>query len=434
MGAHVEGKYEPGEARRQGTLLAWVDERLPLTKLWRRHFSEYPVPKNLNIWYVFGVLAVLVLVIQVLTGIFLAMFYKPDAALNENGLPAAFASLGYIMNDVNWGWLIRTMHSTGASAFFVVAYLHMFRSLLYGSYRQPRELVWILGMLVYLLLTAEAFTGTVLPWGQISYWGAQVIINLFSVVPWVGETLATWVRGDYVLGGDTLGRFFALHVIAIPLALCGLVALHIAALRQVGSNNPEGIEIGGSGSDKGISADTIPFHPYYTVKDFAAAAVFLTVFFAVVFFAPEGGGYFLKYGNFSPADPLKPPQNVVPIWYFAPFYSILRSVTWTFFGLEANFWGAAAMGGSVAVMIFLPWLDRSPVRSIRYRGPMHKCFLASFVAAFLALGYLGLQPFSPVNQAVSQFCTLVYFSFFLLMPWYSRIDKCRPAPERLSFR
>ena len=417
-----------------GNLLEWFDKRFPITAMWRGHLSEYYAPKNFNFWYFFGSLAIVVLAIQIITGIFLVMFYKPDGSLNANGIPVAFASVEYIMRDVNWGWLIRTMHSTGASAFFVVIYLHMFRGMLYGSYRKPRELIWVFGMLIFLVLMAEAFMGYLLPWGQMSFWGAQVIVNLFSAIPLIGEPLSLWIRGDYVISDATLNRFFSFHVIAVPLALLGLVVAHILALHEVGSNNPDGIEIKNKVDEKGIPLDGIPFHPYYTVKDIVGVVVFLMLFFSVVFFAPEGGGYFLEYNNFFPADPLKTPPHIAPVWYFTPFYSILRAVVWPIFGLEAKFWGVVAMGASVVIIALLPWLDRSPVKSIRYRGPIYKGFLTVFVIAFLTLGYLGTQPPSPSSELISQICTLIYFSFFLLMPWYSKIDKCKPVPERVTFK
>ncbi len=417
-----------------GNLLEWFDKRFPITAMWRGHLSEYYAPKNFNFWYFFGSLAIVVLAIQIITGIFLVMFYKPDGSLNANGIPVAFASVEYIMRDVNWGWLIRYMHSTGASAFFVVIYLHMFRGMLYGYYRKPRELIWVFGMLIFLVLMAEAFMGYLLPWGQMSFWGAQVIVNLFSAIPWIGEPLSLWIRGDYVISDATLNRFFSFHVIAVPLALLGLVVAHILALHEVGSNNPDGIEIKNKVDEKGIPLDGIPFHPYYTVKDIVGVVVFLMVFFSVVFFAPEGGGYFLEYNNFFPADGLKTPPHIAPVWYFTPFYSILRAVVWPIFGLDAKFWGVVAMGASVMIIALLPWLDRSPVKSIRYRGPIYKGFLTIFVIAFLTLGYLGTQPPSPASELISQICTVIYFSFFLLMPWYSKIDKCKPEPERVTFK
>ena len=415
-------------------LLNWIDERFPLTSTWKAHLSEYYAPKNFNFWYFFGSLALLVLVIQIVTGIFLVMHYKPDGTLNASGVPVAFASVEYIMREVPGGWLIRYLHSTGASAFFVVVYLHMFRGLLYGSYRKPRELIWIFGTLIFLALMAEAFMGYLLPWGQMSYWGAQVIINLFSAIPLMGPDLSLLIRGDYVVSDATLNRFFSFHVIAVPLVLIGLVAAHIIALHEVGSNNPDGVEIKKKKDANGVPLDGIPFHPYYTVKDIVGVVGFLFFFSAVVFFAPEGGGYFLEYNNFIPADPLKTPPHIAPVWYFTPFYSILRAVTYPLFGLDAKFWGVVAMGASVVIIAFLPWLDRSPVKSIRYKGPIFKTALAIFVVCFFILGYLGVLPPTPGRTLVAQICAVLYFAFFLLMPWYSKIDKCKPEPERVNFK
>ncbi|MGE5027282.1 MAG: cytochrome b [Betaproteobacteria bacterium] len=404
-------------------LLGWVDDRFPLTKLWKEHLSEYYAPKNFNFWYFFGSLALLVLVIQIVSGIFLTMNYKPDAAL-------AFYSVEYIMRDVEWGWLIRYIHSTGASMFFVVVYLHMFRGLMYGSYRKPRELIWIFGMCIYLALMAEAFMGYLLPWGQMSYWGAQVIVNLFSAVPFVGPDLSLWIRGDFVISDATLNRFFAFHVIAVPLVLLGLVVAHIIALHEVGSNNPDGVEIKKNKDPvTHIPLDGIPFHPYYTVKDIVGVVVFLMVFSAVVFFAPDMGGYFLEDNNFIPADPLKTPPHIAPVWYFTPFYAVLRAVP-PMFG--SQFPGVIVMGVAVVIIFFLPWLDRAPVKSIRYRGSIYKTALALFVISFIGLGYLGVQPVTPLFTLLSQILTAVYFGFFFLMPWYTKIDKCKPEPERVT--
>ena len=414
-------------------VLNWIDERFPLTSTWKAHLSEYYAPKNFNFWYFFGSLALLVLVIQILTGIFLVMHYKPDASLNASGVPVAFASVEYIMREVPGGWLIRYLHSTGASAFFIVVYLHMFRGLLYGSYRKPRELIWVFGTLIFLVLMAEAFMGYLLPWGQMSFWGAQVIVNLFSAIPVIGPDLSLVIRGDYVVSDATLNRFFSFHVIAVPLVLIGLVLAHIVALHEVGSNNPDGVEIKKKDAT-GKPLDGIPFHPYYTVKDIVGVVVFLFFFSAVVFFMPEGGGYFLEFNNFIPADPLKTPPHIAPVWYFTPFYSILRAVTYPLFGLDAKFWGVVAMGASVVIIAFLPWLDRSPVKSIRYKGPIFKMVLVVFVIAFFILGYLGVLPPTPGRTLVSQICSVIYFAFFLLMPWYSKLDKCKPEPERVNFK
>jgi len=450
-------------------LMNWVDNRFPATSLFKAHMSEYYASKNLNIWYVCGALSLLVLVIQIVTGIFLVMHYKPDANL-------AFASVEYIMRDVPWGWLIRYMHSTGASAFFVVVYLHMFRGLMYGSYRKPRELVWIFGCAIFLCLMAEAFMGYLLPWGQMSYWGAQVIVNLFSAIPFIGPDLALLIRGDFVVGDATLNRFFSFHVIAVPLVLLGLVVAHIIALHEVGSNNPDGVEIKAPGAPKdakGNPLDGIPFHPYYTVHDILSVSLFLMVFTAIVFFAPEFGGYFLEYNNFIPADPLKTPLHIAPVWYFTPYYSMLRAITSEMMyvlivcvlvgavlavknnalpgflkmgviggavvisalmlGIDAKFWGVVVMGGAVVIMFFLPWLDHSPVKSIRYRPDWHKYVYAVFVINFLILGYLGVQPPSPIGERVSQVGTLFYFGFFLLMPWWSKLGTPKPVPDRVVF-
>jgi ubiquinol-cytochrome c reductase cytochrome b subunit len=407
-------------------VLGWIDQRFPLTSTYKAHLSEYYAPKNFNFWYFFGSLALLVLVIQIVTGIFLVMHYKPDAA-------KAFQSVEYIMRDVPWGWLVRYMHSTGASMFFVVVYLHMMRGLLYGSYRKPRELIWIFGVAIFLCLMAEAFFGYLLPWGQMSYWGAQVIVNLFSAIPVIGPDLAIWIRGDYVVSDATLNRFFSFHVIAIPLVLLGLVAAHLVALHEVGSNNPDGIEIKEKKDANGKPLDGIPFHPYYTVHDILGVGVFLMVFSAIVFFAPEMGGYFLEYNNFIPADPLKTPAHIAPVWYFTPFYSILRAITFPFLGLDAKFWGVVAMGGAVVILFFLPWLDKSKVKSIRYRPALHKWIYAIFVVNFVVLGYLGVKPPSDMGQIVSQIGTLYYFLFFLAMPWWSKLGTFKPVPDRVVF-
>ncbi|AYH42674.1 cytochrome bc complex cytochrome b subunit [Azoarcus sp. DN11] len=413
-------------------LLNWVDERFPLTSTWKAHLSEYYAPKNFNFWYFFGSLALLVLVIQILTGIFLVMHYKPDASVNASGIPVAFASVEYIMREVPGGWLIRYLHSTGASAFFIVVYLHMFRGLLYGSYRKPRELIWIFGTLIFLALMAEAFMGYLLPWGQMSFWGAQVIVNLFSAIPVIGPDLSLVIRGDYVVSDATLNRFFSFHVIAVPLVLIGLVLAHIVALHEVGSNNPDGVEIKKKKDANGIPLDGIPFHPYYTVKDIVGVVGFLIFFSAIVFFAPEGGGYFLEYNNFIPADPLKTPPHIAPVWYFTPFYSVLRAITYPLFGIDAKFWGVVGMGAAVVIIAFLPWLDRSPVKSIRYKGGLFKGILAVWLVAFFILGYLGVLPPTAGRTIVAQICSVIYFAFFLAMPWYSKIDKCKPEPDRVT--
>ncbi len=417
-------------------LLTWVDQRFPLISTWKEQLAEYYAPKNFNFWYYFGSLAMLVLAIQIVTGIFLTMNYKPDSNL-------AFASVEYIMREVPGGWIIRYMHSTGASAFFICVYLHMFRALLYGSHRKPRELIWIFGMLIFLSLMGEAFFGYLLPWGQMSYWGAQVIINLFSAIPFIGPDLSLWIRGDYVIADATLNRFFALHVIALPLVLLGLVMAHLLALHEVGSNNPDGIEINKHKDANGVPLDGIPFHPYYTVKDILGVVVFMIVFVIVVFFAPEMGGYFLEANNFIPANPLQTPPHIAPVWYFTPYYSILRSVPPLF---HSQFPGVVAMGASVMVFFALPWLDRGAVKSIRYRGAYFKAPLAAFVIVFLVLGYLGTEPITVWGQfgawlgnadratVVARICTVVYFLFFVLMPWYTKADKTKPEPERVTYK
>ena len=421
-----------------GKAIVWVDERFPLVKLYKEQLADYYAPKNFNFWYYFGSLAMLVLVMQIVTGIFLTMNYKPDAKL-------AFASVEYIMRDVPGGWLIRYMHSTGASLFFVVVYLHMMRGLMYGSYRKPRELLWIFGCMIYLALMAEAFFGYLLPWGQMSYWGAQVIINLFGAIPFIGEDLSLWIRGDFNISDATLNRFFAFHVIAIPLVLLGLVAAHLMALHEVGSNNPDGIEIKKDLSPDGTPKDGIPFHPYYTLKDIVGVVVFLAVFSAIVFFAPDMGGYFLEGPNFVQADPLKTPEHIAPVWYFTPFYAMLRAVP-SMFG--SQFPGVAVMGAATLILFALPWLDFGKVKSVRYRGPIYKYFLAAFVVSFLVLGYLGVVPTTVWGQLtktlplvggmdlatlVARVLTVVYFLFFILMPWYTRIDKELPEPARVTY-
>src|SRR5512135_1314974 len=428
-------------AEKSKHLMSWIDERLPLTSFWNDHLAKYYAPKNFNFWYFFGSLALLVLVNQIVTGIFLTMHFKPDAALNASGVPVAFASVEYIMRDVPGGWIIRYMHSTGASAFFIVVYLHMFRALLYGSHREPRELVWIFGVLIYLCLMAEAFMGYLLPWGQMSYWGAQVIVNLFGTIPFVGPDLALWIRGDYVVSDATLNRFFAFHVIAVPLVLLGLVVFHLLALHDVGSNNPDGIEIKKKKDANGKPLDGIPFHPYYTVKDIVGAVVFLAIFAVVMFFIPNMGGYFLEANNFIPANSLQTPAHIAPLWYFTPFYSMLRAVPPLF---NSQFPGVLVMGLAVLILFALPWLDRSPVKSIRYRGPIYKGALAIFIASFAVLAYLGTVPTNIWGQfgdwlggveratIIARIGTILYFAFFLLMPWYSRIDKTKPVPERVT--
>ncbi|MCF8195689.1 MAG: cytochrome bc complex cytochrome b subunit [Polynucleobacter sp.] len=457
-------KEVPANANAGQKLLAWVDSRFPLTATVKAHLTEYYAPKNFNFWYFFGALAIVVLALQIVTGIFLVMHYKPDAE-------KAFQSVEYIMREVPWGWLVRYMHSTGASMFFIVVYLHMFRGLIYGSYRKPRELVWIFGCAIFLCLMAEAFFGYLLPWGQMSYWGAQVIVNLFAAIPLIGPDLSLWIRGDYVVGDATLNRFFSFHVIAIPLVLVGLVAAHIVALHEVGSNNPDGVEIKETVDEKGIPLDGIPFHPFYSVHDVMGLGVFLMIFAFIVFFAPEMGGYFLEANNFEPANPLQTPSHIAPVWYFTPFYSMLRATTseflipmwifaasifWlasrgaplkikglflailavlavAFYSFDAKFFGVLVMGGSVVIIFFLPWLDNSQVKSIRYRPAFHKYIYAVFVVCFVILGYLGIKPPSPIAEKISQVCTLFYFGFFLAMPYWSNLGEFKPVPKRVTF-
>ena len=467
MAAFKETKL-PANAPIAEKALGWVDDRFPLTKLWNDQWGKYYAPKNFNFWYIFGSLAMLIFVLQIVTGIFLTMHYKPDSLL-------AFNSVEYIMREVPGGWLVRYMHSTGASAFFIVIYLHMTRGLLYGSYRKPRELIWLFGFAIFLALMAEAFFGYLLPWGQMSYWGAQVIVNLFGAIPLIGPDLSLWIRGDYVVGDATLNRFFAFHVIAIPLVLLGLVAAHLIALHEVGSNNPDGIEVKENIGADGHPVDSIPSHPYYSVHDLFGVSVFLLIFSAVVFFAPEMGGYFLEYNNFVPADSMKTPAHIAPTWYFTPFYSVLRAVTADFiyvlmgaivayvafiwlksrlpfmvkvgiavFALllivamlpqytEAKLWGVVFFGGSVMILAGMPWLDHSPVKSIRYRPDWHKYVYAVFFVSFLLLGYLGTQAPTDAFTLIAQVCTLLYFSFFLLMPWWSSMGTFKPVPKRVTF-
>ena len=403
----------------KNALLQWIDDRFPLTETLEYHVTKYYAAKNFNWWYIFGVLAFVVLAIQLLTGIFLTMNYKPAAA-------DAFASVEYIMRDVEWGWLIRYMHSTGASFFFIVVYLHMFRAMLYGSYKKPREMIWIIGMLIFLLLMAEAFAGYLLPWGQMSYWGAQVIISLFGAIPVVGDALVEFIRGDYSISDITLNRFFALHVILLPLALIGLIFVHIVALHEVGSNNPDGIEIKKNKDATGKPVDGVAFHPYHTSKDLVGIIVFLMIFSAVVFFAPEMGGYFLEHANFEPANMTATPEHIAPVWYFTPYYAILRAV-------PDKLWGFILFGTSVLLPLFLPWLDRSKVRSIRYRGWMYKSALSAFVVVFIMLGWLGMQPAEGLYVLLARICSVLYFAFFLLMPWYTAKDKTKPVPDRVVY-
>ncbi|MDF1764149.1 MAG: cytochrome b N-terminal domain-containing protein [Oleibacter sp.] len=404
-------------SNRGNPILGWVNDRLPVTQAYEKHMSKYYAPKNLNFWYFFGVFSMLMLVNQILTGVWLTMNYTPSAE-------AAFASVEFIMRDVEWGWLIRYMHSTGATFFFIAIYLHMMRAVLYGSYQKPRELVWIFGMIIYLALMAEAFMGYVLPWGQMSYWGAQVIISLFSVLPY-GDVLTEWIRGDFLISGATLNRFFALHVVAVPLVIVGLVVVHLLALHEVGSNNPDGVDIKAKKDEQGKPLDGIPFHPYYSVHDMVGIVVFLFVFCTVMFFFPEGNGFMLEYANFEPANGLKTPAHIAPVWYFGAFYAILRAV-------PDKLAGVALMGGAIAILFVLPWLDRSPVRSWRYKGWFSRIFILVFAVAFVMLTWLGTQPATGINTLLAQIGSVIYFSFFLLMPIYSKLDKTKPVPERVT--
>ncbi|MBC6941906.1 MAG: cytochrome bc complex cytochrome b subunit [Xanthomonadales bacterium] len=425
-------------------VLAWVEDRLPILSFLSSHTSGYYAPKNFNLWYYFGSLAMLVLVNQILTGIFLTMFYKPSALEVAPGISAAFASVEYIMRDVEWGWLIRYMHSTGASLFFVVVYLHMFRGLMYGSFKKPRELVWILGMLIFLALMAEAFMGYVLPWGNMSFWGAKVIISLFGTVPWIGESLVEWIMGDYLPADATLNRFFALHVIALPLVLLLLVVLHLGALHEVGSNNPDGVEIKQKKKEDGTPLDGIAFHPYYTVKDIFGVGVFLFIAAFIIFYAPTFGGWFLEHDNFIPANNLATPTHIKPVWYFTPFYAILRMIP-SFFG--SAIWGVIAMFGSIVLLFLMPWIDAGPVKSIRYRGLGYKVALGLFAVSFVMLGAVGAGVSAEmipkwfgaeadatfIENLFGRFWTAVYFGFFVFLWFYSRgRERTKPVPERVT--
>ena len=406
-------------------VMAWIDDRLPVTEAYEKHLSKYYAPKNLNIWYYFGIFSFVVLANQLLTGIWLTMSYVPTG-------DDAFASVEYIMRAVEYGWLLRYMHSTGASAFFVVVYLHMFRGLLYGSYQKPRELIWILGMLVYVALMAEGFFGYLLPWGNMSFWGAQVIVSLASAIPVIGDDLAIWVRGDFNMSGVTLNRFFALHVVLVPLFLLVLVVLHVLALHEVGSNNPDGVDIKKTTDDTGKPLDGIPFHPYFTLGKLPAIIVFLFLFCAVLFFYPDGGGYLIEHPNYEPADPLKTPELIAPVWYYTPFYSMLRAATFPLFGLDAKLWGLIVMAGAIVLPFVLPWLDKSPVKSMRYKGLGSKIMLGLFVISFFILGYLGTVHPTPGRTVMAQVCTGIYFAYFLLMPWYTAVEKTKSVPERVT--
>ncbi len=409
---------EHATQKRERSIKRWINARFPLQEFWTKHLTHYFAPRNFNFWYYFGSFSLLVLVNQIITGIWLAMDYTPTAT-------EAFASVQHIMRDVRFGWLLRLMHSTGASAFFVVVYLHMYRGLIYGSYRKPRELLWLIGMLIYITLLLEAFTGYVLPWGQMSYWGAEVITSFASAIPYVGKFLVVWLRGDYSVSGVTLHRFFSLHVIAVPLVLLGLVFLHLVALHYVGSNNPDGIDIKTKKDAQGVPLDGIAFHPYYTLKDLVGVVVFLMIFFWVIFYAPTMGGLFLEAENFTPANSMMTPAHIAPVWYMTPFYAILRAIPNKFFGLSA-------MAAAIALMFVLPWLDRSPVRSIRYKGTCSKVAIVVFVICFIGLGYVGIMPVSPVLSIMAQIFAVGYFAFFLLMPFYTSLETTKPLPERLT--
>jgi ubiquinol-cytochrome c reductase cytochrome b subunit len=405
--------------------MSWLDARFPATETFEYHMSKYYAPKNFNFFYYFGWLATFVLVNQLVTGIWLTMNYVPSG-------DAAFASVEYIMRDVEFGWLIRYLHSTGASAFFIVVFLHMYRALRYGSYRGPRELLWLIGMAIFIALMAEGFFGYLLPWGNMSYWGAQVIVSLVGAIPYVGPDLMEWVRGDFLMSEVALNRFFALHVVALPIVLLGLVFVHFVALHHVGSNNPDGIEIKKNKDENGVPVDGIPFHPYYTVHDIHATVVFLFLFCAVVFFAPEMGGYFIEKPNFEVANPLKTPEHIAPVWYYTPYYAMLRAATFPLFGLDAKFWGLVVMAAAVVIPAILPWLDRSPVKSMRYKGKLSRWALRIFVVSFLILGVLGVLPPTKEYTILAQFCTMLYFAYFVLMPWYTRVEQTLSEPERVT--
>ena len=408
------------------SIMQWVDARLPVTSAYEKHMSKYYAPKNFNFWYIFGVLAMVVLINQILTGVWLTMFFDPTPL----GGPE---SLEYIRREVPLGWLIQALHAVGASMFFIVIYMHMFRGVMYGSYQKPRELIWVFGMAIYLILMAEGFMGYVIPWGQMSFWGAKVIVSLVGALPLVGDDLVIWVQGDYIPSGATQSRFFSLHVIALPLVLCLLVFLHILALHEVGSNNPDGIDIKKRLDASGVPVDGIPFHPYYTLgKDMVGLIVFLIIFLGCVFFVPEGAGYFLEHANFEPANPLKTPEHIAPTWYFGTFYSILRAITFDIGPIPSKLGGVIAMGGAIAILFVLPWLDRSPVRSWRYKGWISKVAIVLFAIAFVTLMKLGTMPATKGATILAQICTAIYFMFFLAMPWYTKFEKCKPVPDRVT--
>lgn len=406
------------EDKNQGRVLAWINKRYPLTEFWRKHLSEYYAPRNFNFWYFFGSFSLLVFVSQIVSGIWLVMEYVPTA-------DGSFASVQHIMREVRYGWLLRFMHTTGASAFFAVVYLHMYRGLIYGSYQKPRELVWLVGMVIYLMLLIEAFTGYVLPWGQMSFWGAAVITSFASAIPYFGDIILVWLRGDFSVSSVSLHRFFSLHVIAIPLLLVILIFVHLVALHHVGSNNPDGIDIKAKKDKNGVPLDGIPFHPYYTVKDLVGVVVFLLVFCYILFFAPTVGGIFIEPDNNILANPLQTPPEISPVWYMTPFYAMLRAVPNKLFGVMT-------MAGAIALMFVLPWLDRSRVRSIRYKGILSKIAIVVFVISFVGLGYLGHESVSSVRTLFARLLTVTYFGFFLLMPFYTKAEKTKPLPERVT--
>ena len=408
-------------------ILYWFDQRLPITATFERHLSKYPAPIGQNFWYLAGVLLIVVFVIQFISGIWLVMGYEPTEE-------RAFASIQYIMRDVNLGWIIRYMHTTGASAFFLLIYLHMFRGMLYGSYQKPRELLWVLGWITYIILVAEGFTGYVLPWGQMSFWAAQVIFSLLGAIPIIGEDLLTWIRGDYLISGITLSRLFAFHVVLLPILLAIVVFVHVLALHEVGSNNPEGIDVKEHIDENGVPLDTVPFFPYDVVKDLYAIGIFLTIFCFVLFFFPDGGGYLIEYINYELANNLKTPEHIVPAWYYTTYYAMLRAITFPIGPLTAKFLGFVVMVSAMVIFALLPWLDKSPVKSIRYKGIFSKAFLYLFVVSFIILGYLGSVTPNPMRTLLAQIFTMVYFAYFLLMPFYTKYEKCKPVPERIKIK
>ncbi|MBA2655233.1 MAG: cytochrome b N-terminal domain-containing protein [Gammaproteobacteria bacterium] len=396
----------------------WIDSRFPLSSFWRKNFAEYYAPKNLNFWYYFGAFSLLVLANQIITGIWMSMFYIPTG--NE-----AFSSVENTMRYVNLGWLIRYMHSTGASAFFVVIYLHIYRCIMYGSYRKPRELLWLIGVVLYILLMAEAYTGYVLPWGQMSFWASRVISAIIMAIPFIGGPLAVWFIGDYSVSSVTLHRFFSYHATGIPLIILLVVLFHLMALRKVGSNNPDGIEIKDKLDASGKPLDGIPFHPYFVVKDLVGIVVFIFICALIIFYFPTFGGLFIEPENYVPSNPLKTPLHIAPAWYLAPFYAILRAIPNKLFGI-------IALASSIAVLFVLPWLDKSPVKSIRYKGTLSKIALTLFVISFIGLGYFGTQPVDDTGVWISRIFTVIYFLFFLLMPFYTRREKTKLPPERVT--